>query len=1531
MNSRHKELSQRHTKISDTSVFLAFVSLLLCSALVGCGVGADHPGAAVTSVSPAIVSALVTPIVVTGTNFVEGTTILINGAATATKFVDTGHLSGTLVLTNQSNTTVSVAVDDPRPGVEQSNSVEIIAAFDSIVVAVSQTSVRVGGAALFTATRNGTALSSGSWTVVGGVANGTIDSNGTFHAPATVPSPNHITVSDTVNGYTATAGIDVWNPQPTAASVTPSTVTSGSTPIVVTGGGFVAGSLITLNGASIPTTFVDTGHLSGTVSNPAASQTGIQVAVLNPDPGSASSQSLTLNIVDPFAVAVSQTSVRVGGAALFTATRNGTALSSGSWTVVGGAANGTIDSNGTFHAPATVPSPNHITVSDTVNGYTATAGIDVWNPQPTAASVTPSTVTSGSTPIVVTGGGFVAGSLITLNGASIPTTFVDTGHLSGTVSNPAASQTGIQVAVLNPDPGSASSQSLTLNIVDPFAVAVSQTSVRVGGAALFTATRNGTALSSGSWTVVGGAVNGTIDSNGTFHAPAAVPSPNHITVSDTVNGYTATAGIDVWNPQPTAASVTPSTVTSGSTPIVVTGGGFVAGSLITLNGASIPTTFVDTGHLSGTVSNPAASQTGIQVAVLNPDPGSASSQSLTLNIVDPFAVAVSQTSVRVGGAALFTATRNGTALSSGSWTVVGGAVNGTIDSNGTFHAPAAVPSPNHITVSDTVNGYTATAGIDVWNPQPTATSVTPSTLSSPSSPIIVTGSGFVAGSLITVNGASISTTFFDASHLTGTVSLPSTDQTGLQIAVMNPNPGSTSSQSLTLSIVDPFVVTASQTSVRLGNTALFTATRGTTPLTFGNWKVMGGAANGIIDSDGTYHAPALVPVPNHIIISDTEDGYTANVGIDVWNPQPSATSVTPNTLSSASTPIVVTGTNFFQGSTIVVNNVPIITSFVDASHLSGNISLAANESSVQVAVVNPDPGSTSSQTLALTVTYGTFTVTPSTLTPGAVTLTLTGKGLPTNGSVLLNNKTLTISSATSTTITASGYLVPWSTGAATVQLCVSACGVADPTTTVPIQATAVSFDVAARFATQAAFGPQPGVVAHIQQIGLDSFITEQLNMPSVTYDPTSNARTQFIRAATSGSSLLRLRVALALHNFLISPCGFPDMDCLPFENLLERDATGNFRQLMTDISSDASLGNFLNLAGNAASTDPSQHPNQNFARELMQLFTLGPVLLNDDGSNQLDVNGNPIPTYTQDQVADLSRVFTGWNQATPANPKYTVFGIDFSAPLKANDAQHDQGSKLIVGQVSIPAGQGAVKDRALALDAIFQHANLPPFISRLLIQHLVKSAPTASYVSRISKVFEDDGTGVRGNLSAVTRAILLDSEARAGDVNPSSDDGFLQEPLLFQLFATNITEAIVADDQPTYYGIQMQQNWWSESTVFGSYAPTFQVPGTTINSPEFQIFNNQTAIIRSEYLWGLVTGSAPGYGLNHSSWLSTNFTNVPDLLDALDHLAFHGQMPAATRSAITLYSQQLDANDVVTQLQSALFLALNSDSYTVTH
>ena len=426
-------------------------------------------------------------------------------------------------------------------------------------------------------------------------------------------------------------------------------------------------------------------------------------------------------------------------------------------------------------------------------------------------------------------------------------------------------------------------------------------------------------------------------------------------------------------------------------------------------------------------------------------------------------------------------------------------------------------------------------------------------------------------------------------------------------------------------------------------------------------------------------------------------------------------------------------------------------------------------------------------------------------------------------------------------------------------------------------------------------------------------------------------RSVYLRGAIQGYSPLRLRVAWALRSYLDVPNeGFP-AEVSEWEVKLERAPTGNYRDLMTTLASDPTIGRSLNLVGNVAPSDPTLHPNQNFAREFMQLFTIGTVLLNDDGTQKLDSNGQPVPTYDQNTIINLSRVFTGWENATPVNPQTTYEGVDFLQNLVAVESEHDNGSKLLFGTYTVPAGNTTTQDRDAALDIIFAHPNLPAFVSRILIQKLVKGSPTPEYVHRIANVFKDDGTGTRGNLAAVVTAILLDPEARSGDTVASADDGFVQEPLMAEIFAMSALQDSGADDQYSYWPQSIGENFWVLPSVFSFYSPSYLIPGTSINSPEYSLLNNATIIHRSQLLWGIVSGQEAGLNSNSTSWLYQNFHDVPSIVDALNHLLYHGQMPDEEKTAILAYCAQLDASDVQTQLYSAVFLALNSDSYTVIH
>jgi hypothetical protein len=733
----------------------------------------------------------------------------------------------------------------------------------------------------------------------------------------------------------------------------------------------------------------------------------------------------------------------------------------------------------------------------------------------------------------------------------------------------------------------------------------------------------------------------------------------------------------------------------------------------------------------------------------------------------------------------------------------------------------------------------------------------------------------------------------------------------------------------------PVTVQASQASVTTSSTDAIAATQNGAPATGGQWTVAGGVGNGSIDQNGLYVAPGIVPAQSLVSIGYVLANVTYSTTVTVLAPAippPAITSISPSTLTQISTPITIAGANFQSTSIITINAVPIATTFIDSSHIGGTILLSLPTTGVaSVAVVNPGDPSMTSSTFTLNAVFPAISVQPSPLSGGNVTLTLAGSGFATGDVVLLGGQPMQIAVNSASQITAVGYLPPWLIGSVVIEL--DSKGLSPVSAiNVPISPTAVSFDVAARFTTQAAFGPRPDLVQHIQQVGLDAFITEQFAQPPITYPLADGAHT-FVTGAISGNSLLRQRVALALQTFIVGT----NMDFGPsstfLETKFETDASANFRQLLLDIVSDPNIGNFLNLAKNNASTNPKNQPNQNAGRELMQLFSIGSLMLNDDGSVQTDATGNALPSYTQDTVVAMTGALTGWQEPIIVNAADVRFYIDFSQPLNPNDSKHDHTAKLLFGTVSLPAGQTIIQDRDMALDAIFNHPNVPPFISHLLIQQLVSSNPSPEYVQRISKVFEDDGTGTRGNMAAVVRAILLDSEARAGDTLPTPNGGFLQSPLKFQLFAMSALQDAGSDDQVLYTAATLGEAWWDAPTVFYFFSPSYVVPGTSIHSPEFMLFNNLSAIQRSQVLWGIVSSTLPGYTSNYKpgSWLFQNFKTVPTMIEALDHLLYHGQMSQIEKSAITNYCAELNPQDTTVHLESVVFLGLNADSYNVSH
>jgi len=427
---------------------------------------------------------------------------------------------------------------------------------------------------------------------------------------------------------------------------------------------------------------------------------------------------------------------------------------------------------------------------------------------------------------------------------------------------------------------------------------------------------------------------------------------------------------------------------------------------------------------------------------------------------------------------------------------------------------------------------------------------------------------------------------------------------------------------------------------------------------------------------------------------------------------------------------------------------------------------------------------------------------------------------------------------------------------------------------------------------------------------------------------------RFFVNARYGADQLRQRVAFALHQILVvSGVDVTQPSWMaPYLQILDRNAFGNYRQLLYEITLNPAMGNYLDIANNTKT-----NPNENYAREVLQLFSIGTVRLKSDGTQQLDSSGNPIPTYTQTTVNNFARVFTGLRFATaPATgvPNY----ID---PMVPNESQHDVGSKTLLNDAVLPAGRSTLQDINDAIDDIFNDPNVGPFISKQLIQHLVTSNPSPGYVARVAAAFDGVNTGVRGDLKAVVRAILMDPEAR-GDVKADPGYGHLRHPALFianLLRAFSARSASGNGDTDGYLNPQavlMGMDVFRPPSVFSYFSPSTVVPGTAgVRGPEFAIFSTSTALRRVNFVNTIVFGTI-AVGTNSPSGTSLDLSeyqslaaNPEAMVQELNVLLLHGTMSAAMRDSVIGAVSAVPFTNTLKRARTAVYLVASSSQYQV--
>lgn len=474
---------------------------------------------------------------------------------------------------------------------------------------------------------------------------------------------------------------------------------------------------------------------------------------------------------------------------------------------------------------------------------------------------------------------------------------------------------------------------------------------------------------------------------------------------------------------------------------------------------------------------------------------------------------------------------------------------------------------------------------------------------------------------------------------------------------------------------------------------------------------------------------------------------------------------------------------------------------------------------------------------------------------------------------------------------------------------------------------------AARFLTQATWGPTLAEITRVQQLGYDGWLNEQFTAPQRSHlayvrahqaaNNNMTYRNQVMETlwtqALTGPDQLRARVALALSEILVvsdadDELGNDPAGMASWFDMLNRDAFGNFRGLLEDVTLHTTMGRYLNMMRNEKENPTTGRvPNENFAREILQLFSMGLWQLNPDGSLKFDAQLQPIPTYDQDDILQFSRVFTGWSWGN--NPKtnsgwYSPANRDTTIPMEAWPQFHSTGPKPLLNGFTVPTGQTPEQDLRQALDNIFNHPNVGPFICRQLIQRLVTSNPSPGYIYRVAQVFANNGSGVRGDLRAVVRAILLDYEARSSNMLSNQGYGKQKEPMIrfgqllraFRPTSVNGTFSIWNLEGANSMG----QNPLRAPTVFNFFLPHYVQPGPLASAglvaPEFQITTESQVIAAMNTLSGIIYSG--GFGstdrrisidLSPHTAIAAN-TNA--LLDQLNLLLLAGQMSPGLRSAV---------------------------------
>ena len=507
---------------------------------------------------------------------------------------------------------------------------------------------------------------------------------------------------------------------------------------------------------------------------------------------------------------------------------------------------------------------------------------------------------------------------------------------------------------------------------------------------------------------------------------------------------------------------------------------------------------------------------------------------------------------------------------------------------------------------------------------------------------------------------------------------------------------------------------------------------------------------------------------------------------------------------------------------------------------------------------------------------------------------------------------------------------------------------------------------AARFLTQASFGPTVAEITRLKAIGYSEWIRQEFNKPATAVRPYmeavndarlaasqsgvshNNRLDRWFHTAATGNDQLRQRAAFALSQILVisdqnSTLGGEPIQVSEYWDILARNAFGNYRELLDQVTWNPSMGKYLSHFRNRkASADGLRQPDENYAREVMQLFTIGLIERNTNFTPILN-GGLPIPTYDQGVVSNYAKVFTGFNYN---NATSISNGTNTYLRMTCIASEHDVSAKTVIDGFVIPANQSCPDDVDDGVDLLFAHPNVAPFISRQLIQRFVSSSPSSAYIQRVAQKFNDNGFGERGDLSAVIKQVLLDPEARNA---PTANSGKPREPMLklTALWRAWDAQMPTADE---YGNIAMGmtnpsgtfgQRPLGADTVFNFFEPDYQQPGAIANaglfSPEFQTLNESTIVSTSNSLYTYGYSSYVGMSspptnrpLLNIDPLTSLGTNYAAMVDEANRRMLYGTMSAGMRTTLVDMLTHMDGGVSTSErARSIIYLVAISPEFAV--